>query len=178
MPDHLHKKIGRRAMPLIAAALLSASSSLALAQTGVNTTSLQHSVVLEGLDNPWDLAFLDDGTMFFTEKCRGLSVRTASGEVRKLLGMSGSEGYASIADDLFCEGQAGMMGVAVDPKFAENRRIYVYSTSRMSNPHTNRLMRLVVNDDFTAVSDRTDIVEDVPYKMEPSDHPVWRSWRA
>jgi glucose/arabinose dehydrogenase len=117
------------------------------------------------------MAFLDDGTMFFTEKCKGLSVRMPSGKVHALLGMGASEGYASTADDLFCEGQAGMMGVAVDPDFAQNRRIYVYSTSKLSNPHTNRLMRLVVNDDFTSVSDRTDIVDDVPYKMAASDHP-------
>ena len=136
-----------------------------------NTTSLAHTTVLEGLENPWDMAFLDDGTMFFTEKCKGLSVRMPSGDVNALLGMGGSEGYASTADDLFCEGQAGMMGVAVDPNFAQNRRIYVYSTSKLSNPHTNRLMRLVVNDDFTSVSGRTDIVDDVPYKMAASDHP-------
>jgi aldose sugar dehydrogenase len=141
------------------------------AQSGLNTTSLQHSVVLADLDNPWDMAFLDDGTMFFTEKCLGLSVLLGNGEVKKLLGMSESEGYASTADDLFCEGQAGMMGVAVDPDFETNRRIYVYSTSKMSDPHTNRLMRLVVNEDFTNVSERTDIVDDVPYKMAASDHP-------
>jgi glucose/arabinose dehydrogenase len=137
----------------------------------MNTTSLQHSVVLDGLESPWDMAFLADGTMFFTEKCKGLSVRMPSGEVKALLGMSGSSGYASTADDLFCEGQAGMMGVAADPNFAENRRIYVYSTSNMSTPHTNRLMRLVVSEDFSGVSDRTDIVTDVPYKMAASDHP-------
>ena len=117
------------------------------------------------------MAFLPDGTMFFTEKCKGLSVRMPSGDVNKLLGMKGSDGYPSTGEDLFCEGQAGMMGVAIDPDFEENRRIYVYSTSNMSNPHTNRLMRLVVNDDFTGVSDRTDIVDDVPYKMKASDHP-------
>jgi glucose/arabinose dehydrogenase len=64
-----------------------------------------------------------------------------------------------------------MMGVAVDPDFANNRQIFVYSTSNMVTPHTNRLMRMVVNEDFTGVSDRTDIVEDVPYKMEATDHP-------
>lgn len=136
-----------------------------------NTTSLTHTLVLDALENPWDMAFLDDGTMFFTEKCKGLSVLMPSGDVNALLGMGGSEGYSSTADDLFCEGQAGMMGVAVDPAFADNRRIYVYSTSNMSDPHTNRLMRLVVNEDFTGVSDRTDIVDDVPYKMAASDHP-------
>lgn len=143
----------------------------AYAQNGMNTTTLEHSVVLDGLSEPWDAAFLEDGTMFFTEKCEGLSVRMPSGDVNNLLGMSGSEGYGGTADDLFCEGQAGMMGVAVDPDFQENRRIYVYSTSNMSDPHTNRLMRLVVNEDFTEVSDRTDIVDDVPYKMTATDQP-------
>ncbi|MGR3465796.1 PQQ-dependent sugar dehydrogenase [Limimaricola sp.] len=98
-------------------------------------------------------------------------MRLPDGTVNPLLGMGGSEGYPETADDLFCEGQAGMQGVAVDPDFANNRRIYVYSTSNMSDPHTNRLLRLSVSDDFTAVSDRTDIVDDVPYKMEASDHP-------
>ncbi|WP_209000777.1 PQQ-dependent sugar dehydrogenase [Labrenzia sp. DG1229] len=132
-----------------------------------NTTSLKHTLVLEDLENPWDMAFLDDGTMFYTEKCKGLSVLMPSGETKALLGMGGSEGFASTADDLFCEGQAGMMGVAIDPNFANNRRIYVYSTSNISTPHTNRLMRLEVSDDFSNVSGRTDIVDDVPYKMKP-----------
>ena len=136
-----------------------------------NTTSLTHTVVLDDLENPWDMAFLDDGTMFYTEKCKGLSVLMPSGETNALLGMGGVEGYASVADDLFCDGQAGMMGVAADPNFAENRRIYVYSTSNMVTPHTNRLMRLVVSDDFTGVSERIDIVDDVPYKMKATDHP-------
>ncbi|MEM6482216.1 MAG: PQQ-dependent sugar dehydrogenase [Pseudomonadota bacterium] len=143
-------------------------ASTALAQAG---PSLSSEVVLDGLESPWDMAFLEDGTMFYTEKCDGLSVRMPGGEVNALLGMSESEGYNSVAEDLFCEGQAGMMGVAIDPDFAENRRIYVYSTSNMVTPHTNRLMRLEVSDDFTSVSDRTDIVEDVPYKMAASDHP-------
>ena len=153
-------------LPLIMGSVICAAPALAQ-----NTTSLKHTLVLDGLENPWDMAFLDDGTMFYTEKCKGLSVLMPSGETKALLGMGGSEGYASTADDLFCEGQAGMMGVAVDPRFAENRRIYVYSTSNLSNPHTNRLMRLVVSDDFSSVSDRTDIVDDVPYKMKASDHP-------
>ncbi|TGD61487.1 PQQ-dependent sugar dehydrogenase [Tabrizicola sp. WMC-M-20] len=145
-------------------------SSPVFAQS-MNTTMLQSEVVLDGLDNPWDMAFLDDSTMLFTEKCRGLSVRLPDGTVNALYGVGTTEGFASNGADLFCEGQAGMMGVAFDPDFANNRRIYVYSTSNMSTPHTNRLMRLTVNADFTAVADRTDIVDDVPYKMAASNHP-------
>lgn len=156
------------AAPIMTGALFAAST---VSAQMMNTTSLQHTIVLQDLDEPWDMSFLDDGTMFFTEKCDGLSVLLPSGQVNNLLGMSGTEGYASSADDLFCDGQAGMMGVAVDPDFANNRQIFVYSTSNMVTPHTNRLMRLVVNEDFTNVSDRTDIVDDVPYKMEATDHP-------
>ncbi len=146
-------------------------SSSAFAQNGMNTTSLQHEVVLEGLDNPWDMAFLADGTMLFTEKCSGLSVRLPDGTVNALYGVGETEGYASNGSDLFCEGQAGMMGVAFDPDFDSNRRIYVYSTSNMSDPHTNRLMRFTLTEDFTGVADRADIVDDVPYKMAASNHP-------
>jgi aldose sugar dehydrogenase len=158
----------------LSGALLAATaliSSPVAAQTGMNTTKLVSEVVLEGLDNPWDMAFLDDGTMLFTEKCKGLSVRMPDGTVTKLYGVGATEGYASNGSDLFCEGQAGMMGVAFDPDFANNRRIYVYSTSNMVTPHTNRLMRFTVNADFTGVADRTDIVADVPYKMAASNHP-------
>lgn len=161
--------------PLIAIALAIGTSATVAAQTGSKSSTLQHTVVLEGLESPWDMAFLEDGTMLFTEKCKGLSVRLASGEVRALLGIGGVEGYASTAEDLFCDGQAGMMGVAFDPDFTDNRRIYVYSTSNKSSPHSNRLIRLVVNEDVTEVLEREDIVDDVPYKMKASDHPFGAS---
>ena len=141
----------------------------AVAQTAAPV--LTHTAVLSKLESPWDMAFLPDGTMFFTEKCHGLSVRPPGGAVVKLLGMKDAKGYASSAGDLFCEGQAGMAGVAVDPNFASNRFIYVYSASSLAAPGSNRVMRLKVNDNATAVSDRTDIVADIPYKPRASDHP-------
>jgi glucose/arabinose dehydrogenase len=151
----------------VASVALLASSGAALAAA----PTVKGETVLSGLDSPWDMAFLADGAMFFTEKCRGLSVRLPSGEVKKLLGMKGSEGYDATADDLFCEGQAGMNGVAVDPDFATNRFIYVYSASSKATPITNRVMRFTVAADLGSVSDRTDIVEDIPYKLAESDHP-------
>lgn len=93
------------------------------------------------------------------------------GSANAIQGMGGVDGFTSNGDDLFCEGQACMMGVAVDPNFASNRWIYVNSTSNMSVLHANRLMRMVVREDFSGVPDRTDIVDDVPYKMKASDHP-------
>ncbi|MDM0022838.1 PQQ-dependent sugar dehydrogenase [Variovorax saccharolyticus] len=133
--------------------------------------ALSYEVILTKLESPWDMAFLPDGTMFFTEKCHGLSVRQPGGAVVKLVGMKDVKGYSANANDLFCEGQAGMMGVAVDPNFASNRFIYVYSTSSMTAPGTNRVMRLKVNDNATGVTSRVDIVTDIPYKPRASDHP-------
>ena len=39
---------------------------------------------MSGLENPWDMAFLPNGAMLYTEKCKGLSVRTKSGKVVEL----------------------------------------------------------------------------------------------
>lgn len=118
---------------------------------------------MSGLQSPWDLAFTPDGqTTFFTERCRGLSVRLASGTVVRLFGTAGS---ALLAADLFCEGQSGMNGVALDPQFATNRFVYVYMASNLAtNPRTNRVVRLTVAADFMSVGSRTDIVTDAAYK--------------
>lgn len=151
---------------------LIATACMATAGTAVAAApSLTATPVLSKLENPWDMAFTQDGAMFFTEKCHGLSVRTAAGTVNKLVGMKDTQGYADTMADLFCDGQAGMNGVAVDPDFANNRFVYVYSTSSKSSPQTNRVIRLTVNSDFSKVSDRNDIIEDIPYKTAASDHP-------
>ena len=76
---------------------------------------MQCKSIVNGLENPWDIAFTK-GDMFFTEKCKGFSVKQVS-KINKLYGMKGTSGYNSAGDDLFCEGQAGMLGIAVDPNF-------------------------------------------------------------
>ncbi|MEP9378336.1 PQQ-dependent sugar dehydrogenase [Aquabacter sp. CN5-332] len=153
---------------LLASFVLSGSVA---AQSPSGVPGLTSTAVMTGREFTWDMAFLPDGTMFFTEKCNGLSVRLPSGTVNALLGMKDSKGYPETASDLFCSGQAGMNGVAVDPDFATNRFIYVYSTSNMTAPGTNRVLRLTVSPDLTKVSNRQDIVTDIAYKPKPSNHP-------
>ena len=159
----------RRISRLLPCVLLaSVASGLAIAQ---DAPILKSTTVMSGRDLVWDMAFLPNGTMFFTEKCRGLSVRLPSGTVNALLGMKDSKGYADTANDLFCSGQAGMSGVAVDPNFEQNRFIYVYSASNQTTPHNNRVIRLTVGPDLAKVSNRTDIVTDIAYKQDKSGHP-------
>jgi glucose/arabinose dehydrogenase len=126
------------------------------------TPTLTRTVVLSGLSNPWDIAFAADGAMFFTERCRGLTVRRSDGTTTRLFGTSGS---ALVASDLVCEGQSGVHGVALDPGFATNRTIYVYMLSNLSTaPRTNRVVKLLLNSGYTSASNRTDIVTDIAYK--------------
>src|SRR5688500_10954243 len=122
---------------------------------------LTRTVVMTGLQDPWDIAFTPDGVMLFTEKCRGVSARLADGKTVRLFGTSGS---ALLAPDLFCQGQSGVHGIAVDPDFAQGRReIYVFMASRLRTPATNRVVRLTLNAGATGVSRRTDIIEDIAY---------------
>ena len=117
---------GMMRLVLTASVGLALSSSLFAAAPTVTTEDF-----VDKIDSPWDMAFMKDGTMFFTEKCKGLSVRLPSGAINKLHGVGTTTGYSSASADLFCDGQAGMMGVAIDPQFASNRFIYVYSSSNL-----------------------------------------------
>jgi aldose sugar dehydrogenase len=148
------------------AAILASTPALAV---NVNAEPFQKA------ESPWDMAFLQDGTMFFTEKCGGLSVRTTTGEVNKLLGVGGSSGYSKTKDDLFCDGQAGVQGIAVDPNFSTNRYVYVYSSSkgpkRTYEGYNNIVMRMKVDANLKGVSDIVEIINDIGYKPKKSDHP-------
>src|SRR5688572_6387537 len=127
-----------------------------------DTPQLTRTTVLDGLNAPWDIAFAADGAMFFTEKCRGLSVRHTNGTVTRLFGTSGS---ALVANDIVCVGQSGVHGVALDPSFATSRIVYVYLTSNLStSPRTNRVVRLTLTPGYTGAGSRTDIVTDIAFK--------------
>ena len=148
------------------AAMLTAAPASAIS---VNAEPFQKA------ESPWDMAFLPDGSMFFTEKCGGLSVRTTSGGVNKLLGVGGSTGYAKTKDDLFCDGQAGVQGVAIDPEFSKNHYVYLYSSSRGPNRtyegYNNIVMRMKVDPTLSNVSDIVEIINDIGYKPRKSNHP-------
>lgn len=148
----------------LAAALMALACGGGSADPGPTPTDapvLTQSLVLGNLNSPWDIAFAPDGSMFFTEKCRGLSVRHPGGSVTRLFGTSGA---ALVAPDLTCIGQSGVHGVALDPSFATSRVVFVYMTSALSTPATNRVVRLTLNTAYTSASGRTDIITDIAFK--------------
>ena len=174
------KHLIKKSLVTSAASLLALSGSIAYG-AGMDVPMIKATTVLEGLESPWDMNVRADGTMFYTEKCKGLSMRSPDGTVTNIYGMNGSSGYASSGTDLFCEGQAGMMGVAADRHFDQNRRLYVASTSNkyhgsgcktnFERCDGNIVMRLTLSEDLKSVVDRTDIVTDIQYKPFESNQP-------
>jgi aldose sugar dehydrogenase len=111
---NVHTALRRFGRILPTVTFVAVASGSVMAQGAPTLTS---TTVLSGRELVWDMAFLPNGTIFFTEKCKGLSVRLPSGTVNALLGVKDSKGYADTANDLFCSGQAGVSGVAIDPEF-------------------------------------------------------------
>ncbi len=72
--------------------------------------------VARGLEHPWGLAFLPDGRMLVTER---------PGRLR-LVGTDGalSAPLAGVPP-VVASGQGGLLDVALDPRFAENRLVYL-----------------------------------------------------
>lgn len=105
-----------------------------------------------GLSRPWDLAFLPDGGLVFTQRTGQVRLRTTAGDVVTL---------ASPAD-VAVAGEGGMLGVAVDPDFASNRRIYTCFNSDASGSLDVRLVRWRVNAAGNGLTDRADLVTGIP----------------
>ena len=78
---------------IVSTAALFASSANA---DTMGTPKISAMSIMNGLENPWDMAFTSAGDMFYTEKCKGLSVKTKSGSVNALVGMTGSKGSSKI----------------------------------------------------------------------------------
>jgi glucose/arabinose dehydrogenase len=177
-------KVLSKVMAVIASAMLLSATTVYAdghASKGMNVPKIGSMVVMSGLENPWDMTFTSDGSMFYTEKCKGLSVKTSSGKINKLYGMKDSKGYKNSGNDLFCSGQAGMLGVELDPNFKKNRVLYLYSTStkyhgsgcktNFERCDGNIVMKFKVSKDMTSISGRTDIVKDIQYKPFESNQP-------
>jgi glucose/arabinose dehydrogenase len=78
------------------------------------------STVARGLEIPWEIAFLPGGRALVTER---------PGRVR-LLGRDARLREAPVARvPVSAQGEGGLLGLAVDPRFVANRRVYLYFTT-------------------------------------------------
>jgi glucose/arabinose dehydrogenase len=72
--------------------------------------------VADGLDYPWGLSFLPDGRLLITERAGHLRVLAPDGSL--------SEPLVGVPK-VVAKGQGGLLDVTLDPKFAENKLIYL-----------------------------------------------------
>lgn len=93
------------------------AASPAAAQTfKTDDYDLKLSVVADGLDHPWGMAFLPDGAIVVTERDPGtIRVVDKDGNVRRPL---------ANVPKAYTSGQGGMLDIAVDPDFEKNELIY------------------------------------------------------
>lgn len=128
--------------------LAPAPDTIPTAQQGVNDTpGLVEEVVLSGLSNVWDIAFLPDGTPLFTER---------AGTLSKI--ENGKKQVLHTIPDIYARGEAGLMGLAVDPDYSKNSYIYAcYSTQS-----DVRVSRWKLNAKTDDLSDKNDIVTGIP----------------
>jgi glucose/arabinose dehydrogenase len=91
-------------------------------------------VVAEGLEIPWEIAFMPDGRALVTERPGGIRMLEADGTLREdLVAEVESSG----------RGEGGLLGMALDPDFADNGFVYLYFTT----PEEMRLERWRFADD-------------------------------
>lgn len=119
------------------------------------------TVLVNDLNSPMELAVAPDGRVFFTELNGTLSVydsRTGtSGVVHKFA--------------ITSKGGTGLIGVTLDPKFAQNRFIYLYYTPPSEGePIPFQLSRFVVRDDNSLDLASEKVLLTVPVEINSGAH--------
>jgi glucose/arabinose dehydrogenase len=108
--------------------------------------------VVTGLDHPWDVGFLPNGTMLVTERAGRLS-RVVAGRRQLVVA----------PPDVVAQSEAGMLGLAVDPAFATNRYVFVCMASNAGGVNDVRLVRFTLTADGERVTARRDIFTGLPF---------------
>ena len=94
--------------------------------------------VIEGVDRPWSLNFALDGRLLFTSRDTGVisALDVASGSVTAFAGLP----------RVRVEGEAGLLGMALDPDFARTGWLYVCYSYSSGGRDLNRLSRFTLRD--------------------------------
>jgi glucose/arabinose dehydrogenase len=106
--------------PAIRTFAVAALAALAAAHAAPAAAAPRVTTVATGLEIPWEIAFLPRGRALVTER---------PGRLR-LLGRHGRLHRAPVARlPVSAYGEGGLLGLALDPAFRANRRVYLYFTT-------------------------------------------------
>lgn len=130
----------------IVAILISAGLMFLFIQPAPPTVSHGEATTLaQNLEVPWAMDFLPNGTMIFTERVGRVNLLEEGGAIVK------------VADiDVSQVTESGLLGVAVDPNFTENKYIYLYYTHEGG---VNRISRFVLDG---TLSNETVLLDNIP----------------
>jgi glucose/arabinose dehydrogenase len=121
--------------------------------------ALHVAVVADGLDHPWDVVQAPDGTLLIDERSGGFTAVLPDDAVRQV---------RADLDDLFARGETGLMGLALDPGFAGNRRLYSCQGSRRGSI---AVVAWTVAADWSAVTRVADpLVGGIPLNQRSGRH--------
>lgn len=76
-----------------------------------------------GLEVPWGIAFLPDGTALVTERDLGQVVAVSTHEVR----------VVGRVPETSADGESGLLGIAVSPTYTRDHRVFLYVTTSSDN---------------------------------------------
>ena len=88
----------------------------------LNESGYRSDILAENLNVPWAIDFLPNSTIIFTQRNGNMSLLEQNKVVENI-------GKLNVT----ANGESGLMGVAVDPQFSQNKYIYVYYTSATGN---------------------------------------------
>ena len=114
----------------------------------------------EGLRNPWAIAFLPDGGMLVTERSGSLRTISEDGAL--------SEPISGVPE-VDARDQGGLLDVALDPAFAENRLVYVSYAEAGEGGNGTAVARGVLSEDMTALENVEVIFRQQP-KVQSTKH--------
>src|SRR3990167_5213416 len=102
---------------------------------------------LVAAEQPWGMVFLPDGGILFTEKEGGLKFVMPGAEAAPVSGLPPA----------LTSGQAGYLGIALDPDFAASRLVYVSLASGTEADNATSVVRGRLNEDHTALENVEEI---------------------
>ena len=109
-------------------------------------------VVVNNLEIPWSLGFAPDGRLFVTERHGRVQIIDTARQTSQL---------ALTLDDVFTDGEAGLLGFALDPSFGSNGLVYLYYTARGPGGRpVNRVVRY--RESGNRLAERVVLLDDIP----------------
>ena len=103
----------------------------------------------EGLEFPWGMAELPNGDLLVTER---------EGRLRLIHeGALVAAPVSGAPQDALVDGQGGYFGLALDPDFSANRRLYLSYAKGTKSDNATTVISATLSEDGTALSDVTEI---------------------